>query len=314
MKQIDAIDIVEALKFRGVEDFYRFYGIYKARVANISDPEKRGRVQLIIPIMGQDKPLEVWVSPSFAGAGKDRGFFWVPEVGDVVRVTFERGDSAYPVVYISGWYGTEDLPSEFAYSANGLPEKKGFITRLGHRLVFSDTPNDEFVHLSCHFPDSTDKALTDHSLSSDRTKGTNSFIDISKNGLTLSNDNGAVISLDSENKAITIIDQNGNSISMTDEGISITDKKGQSIFMDGTSININSAKDVTLSATTVSVNAGSIFLGKNATFSSVIGELLLTYLSTHVHSITTPAPGSPTTPPVIPPSTSLLSKSTKVGL
>lgn len=317
---MEAYQIAESLQLRGIEEFKRYYGVYNAIVANINDPEQRGRIQVLVPVMGHTNPISVWIEPSFLGVGTDRGFFWIPEVGDNVKVTFERGDSGVPFFYLSGFYGIDDLPEEFSYDADGTPKRKGFITRLGHKLIFSDEPGNEAVHLSCHFPETTDPALTDSSLSSDRSTGDIAYLDFSNNGVVLSNKTGSLISLDNKNKCITIIDENSNAISMDKNGVSIIDKNGQTIFMDGTSINITSKKDVTLNANTVNLNSGSVFLGKGATFSSVLGELLLTWLSTHVHAQTGPAPGSPaltglpTTPPIVPAPPSLLSRSVKLPL
>ena len=112
---MDAYSIVEALTLRGIEDYRRYYGIYRAIVTDNADPEQRGRVQLSVPVMGLTKPINIWVDPSFIGAGEQRGMFWPPEIGDPIRTNFERGASGKPVVYFSGWYGTSDLPSEFAY-------------------------------------------------------------------------------------------------------------------------------------------------------------------------------------------------------
>ncbi len=309
---MEVYELIESLQLRGIEEFKRYYGIYRAIVSSVKDPEKRGRVQVLVPVMGHSNPISLWIDPSMTGAGTNRGSFWMPEEGDRVRVNFERGDSGQPVIYFSGWYGTSDLPSEFAYSSNGRPEKKGFITRLGHRLIFSDTPGEEYAHLSCHFPIASDKALlADATVSADRTKGISAFIDFSTNGVTISNQNGSIVSLDAKNNAITVVDQTGNSISMNDNGISLVDNKGQSIFMSGDSININSDKAVTVSGSSVNINAGSVFLSKGATFSTVLGELFLLWANSHVHTST--VPGTPTSPTITPALGNLLSKKVKTG-
>ena len=317
---MEAYEIEETLQLLGIEEFNRYYGVYRAQVTDNKDPEFRGRVQVKVPIMGHQNPLTVWIDPSYVGAGANRGMFWAPEIGDPVRVTFDRGDSGQPILYISGWYGKNYLPEELGYSASGRPEKKGFVTRLGHKLIFNDVPNEEAVELVCHFPDSADKSLTENSvLSADRSLGTSAQLSFNKDSISIVNQNNASITIDATNNLISIIDENNNSIVLDEEGIKITDTNNQIITFTKNGITIEARKNINISAKFVTVDAGSISLGKNANFSNVLGEKLISYLASHVHPLLGPVPGgpalvgSPTGPPLIPPLSNLLSHNVKTS-
>lgn len=145
----------ENLVIHGLEYFKRYYGVYRGIVVNNSDPQKQGRVYAYVPGVGQQKAPEVWIYPAMNGAGLDRGSFWPPEVGDAVWVSFSNGDPSKPLVYWGGWYGKDDLPEEFDY-ADGKPDRRGFVTRGGHRVVFSDADGDERVEISWHKSEAVD--------------------------------------------------------------------------------------------------------------------------------------------------------------
>jgi uncharacterized protein involved in type VI secretion and phage assembly len=146
----------ENLLFYGLEFFNKYYGCYRGDVTRNDDPQNRGRIQVIVPTVGHTIPINVWVDPAFAGAGTNRGMFWPPEVGDSVRVWFEGGDASKPCGYLGGWFGTADVPSEFATTDQGqefkVPEKRGFITRGGHSLVFNDTEGEQSLEITWNKP------------------------------------------------------------------------------------------------------------------------------------------------------------------
>lgn len=136
----------------GLEFFKKYYGVYRGTVTAVDDPQNRGRIQAHVPTVGQQFGLDVWIDPAFSGAGKDRGIFWPPELGDSVRVAFAQGDPSCPCMYWGGWYGTEDMPEEL--TPDGSPTKRGFITRGGHSLLFNDTDGEQSLEITWHKPSS----------------------------------------------------------------------------------------------------------------------------------------------------------------
>jgi uncharacterized protein involved in type VI secretion and phage assembly len=152
---------LENFLFYGLEYFNKYYGCYRGDVVRNDDPQNRGRIMVQVPTVGHISALEVWVDPIFDGAGGNRGVFWPPEVGDSVRVFFEGGDASKPCGYHGGWYGTEDVPEEFATSDQGqefkVPERRGLMTRGGHSLVFDDTDGEQALTITWNKPASQPK-------------------------------------------------------------------------------------------------------------------------------------------------------------
>jgi uncharacterized protein involved in type VI secretion and phage assembly len=71
------------------------------------------------------------------GAGKDRGWFFLPEVDDEVLVAFEHGDMNRPIVIGALWNG-KDKPPEQQSASNG---KRVLVSRAGSRIELDDEAN-----------------------------------------------------------------------------------------------------------------------------------------------------------------------------
>lgn len=110
---------VDTLSTNSIDGLDPIYGIFRAVVENVSDPEKRGRVQVRVPQLhgigtdssGSVKGLPTGSLPwaiqlSLFGAGYDHGSMYIPDVGDIVFLMFENGDRTSPV-YIGGSFGKD---------------------------------------------------------------------------------------------------------------------------------------------------------------------------------------------------------------
>ena len=72
-----------------------YFGKYRGTVADNADPLKRGRLQVTVPaVLGA---AEVWAMPCVPYAGRNRGFYAIPEVGTGIWVEFEAGDASFPI-------------------------------------------------------------------------------------------------------------------------------------------------------------------------------------------------------------------------
>lgn len=131
-------EIKEALSEFGMEWIGRYYGVYSAFVHSVEDPDNLGRIQLIVPSIYGDAPYKYWAYPRGLMAGKGIGFFFIPNEGDKVRVSFENGDMRYPI-WEHGWWAKGDVPE------GAEPEVKIIQTTAGHRIKFSDKAGEESI-------------------------------------------------------------------------------------------------------------------------------------------------------------------------
>mgnify|MGYP000010459779 CR=1 FL=1 len=102
-------------------------------VTDNKDPSKLGRVMVKIPILS-DQDTTFWCPIVMLGAGKNRGWFFIPEKDDEVLMMFEHGDVNRPLVVGALWGGKDKPPDK-----NPGPNPRRMIkSRQGSKLTFDD--------------------------------------------------------------------------------------------------------------------------------------------------------------------------------
>lgn len=105
-------------------------------VTDNKDPSKLGRVKLKLSILSE-KDTTFWCPIIMQGAGKNRGWFFIPEVEDEVLVMFEQGDINRPLVVGALWGGKDKPPDK-----NPGPNPRRMIkSRQGSKITFDDEKN-----------------------------------------------------------------------------------------------------------------------------------------------------------------------------
>jgi len=117
-------------------------GLQPAVVVDNYDPDKMGRVKVKFPWLSADETS--WVRYVATHAGKDRGWFVLPEIGDEVMVGFEQGCPDLPVAFGSV-YNKDDAP----HSSTNDPKNsiKMMLTRGGNKILLDDTDGKEKLTL-----------------------------------------------------------------------------------------------------------------------------------------------------------------------
>jgi uncharacterized protein involved in type VI secretion and phage assembly len=109
-------------------------GLQIGLVQNFTDdPAKELRVRVQLPGVDQKDP--VWARLALPDAGKDRGYFFQPEVGDEVVVGFLNNDPRQAVI-LGALYGSKNAPKEFKQTKDNF--EKGIATKKGIVLKFVD--------------------------------------------------------------------------------------------------------------------------------------------------------------------------------
>jgi uncharacterized protein involved in type VI secretion and phage assembly len=125
----------------------KIYGVVVAIVTNNVDPLKFYRVRVRFPWLangGESGGEESdWCRIATFGAGKDRGMYVLPEVGDEVLVAFEHGDMGRPFVIGSLWNGTDIVHHDNESKDNKKNNIRRFKSRSGHILEFDDNDGDK---------------------------------------------------------------------------------------------------------------------------------------------------------------------------
>lgn len=167
----------------------RYFGKYKAFVADNADPEHRGRLRLRIPSVLGKTVLSGWALPCAPyGGSAGQGFFFIPEKDAGVWVEFEAGLLDSPVWVGTFWSkpgGKTEVPDP---GASQSPPTSKIIKTLNHTIELADAKGGETV------------TITD-------AKNSNT-VTLDKNG-------------------VTVQDKNGNTITLAAGGVTIASKKVQ---------------------------------------------------------------------------------------
>lgn len=109
-------------------------GVAIAIVSEIKDASGQGRVKVKFPWY-ENQESSYWARVATPMAGKNRGIYFIPEIGDEVLVAFERGDMRFPYILGSLWNGREQSPE---INADGKNDVRMIKTRKGHKITFKD--------------------------------------------------------------------------------------------------------------------------------------------------------------------------------
>ncbi len=124
----------------------RWYGVAPATVSDIKDPDGQGRVKIKLawsPDGGGGQGYEHWARIATLFAGKNRGSWFIPDVGDEVLVAFEHGDPRRPYILGGLWNGKDNPPESMS---SGNP-KKVIRSRNGVKITLDDTDGKETLLL-----------------------------------------------------------------------------------------------------------------------------------------------------------------------
>jgi len=123
------------------EQSSHYYGVTIGVITNNKDPDGLGRVKVKLPWLS-DQIESHWARVVSPMAGKERGFYFLPEVGDEVLVAFEHGVVEFPYVLGALWNGKDKPPLTNGDGKNNLRTLK---SRSGHIITFDDTQGEEKI-------------------------------------------------------------------------------------------------------------------------------------------------------------------------
>lgn len=120
----------------------KYYGKYRAKVVDVDDPERRGRIRVQCPaVLGVYK--SAWCEPCIPYATDFAGDYYVPPIDEAIWVEFEEGDVDKPI-WNGGWYKIDSSPllPDSHPSDYRFISFKNTIIRMGDKEVIFEFRND----------------------------------------------------------------------------------------------------------------------------------------------------------------------------
>jgi uncharacterized protein involved in type VI secretion and phage assembly len=201
----------------------RVEGVAVGLVTDNQDPDQMARVRVSYP-WREGNQSSYWARPALPYAGKNRGTYFLPEVGDEVLLAFDKGDVEHPFVLGVLWNGKDTPPDT---NSNGKNDTKLIRTRSGHEIRMLDESGKESIEI---------KTKGGHSVKMDDTSGSAQIQVKDSSGSN-------TIVIDTTQNSITI--QSGTSLKLQSQTIdieanaSMTIKAGATLTIQGALVKIN---------------------------------------------------------------------------
>lgn len=168
------------------------------------DPDGELRVKVLLPSIDMQKTSAVWARMATPDAGGLRGFYFRPEPNDEVVVGFLNEDPRCPII-LGSLFGSKNAPPASMGTPDADNLKRGIVSKKGLSI---------------------------------------GFVDADKPSLLIETPQQNRLLLDEDSGGICLSDQNGNSIKLDKNGITITSAKA---------LKIAASKDVAITGSKVDI-------------------------------------------------------------
>ncbi|WP_103070927.1 type VI secretion system Vgr family protein [Aquimarina sediminis] len=115
-----------------------------AVVMDNADPDGLSRIKVQFPWQRPDGETTPWLRMITPHSGGEKGFHFIPEIGEEVLVGFEGGNGERPYVMGALYTGSQN-PQSWGTQNNDV---KAIRTRSGHTVELNDTRGAEFITIT----------------------------------------------------------------------------------------------------------------------------------------------------------------------
>jgi len=131
-----------------------------AKVMDNNDPDQLGRIRVQFLWQEAENTMTPWIRIVTPHAGDQKGFYFIPEIGEEVLIAFEGGNAEKPYVTGSMFHGKAAPDSAWV---NADDDIKAIRTRSGHTIEFSDKDGSEELKIYDYNKDNYVITLESHS-------------------------------------------------------------------------------------------------------------------------------------------------------
>lgn len=133
-------------------DVYPVAPSCRAKVTDNEDPMLLGRIRVQFDWQAEldENMMTPWLRIAQPYAGVEKGFSFIPEIGEEVMIDFEGGNAERPYVKGTLYNGDTEIgtPDElWLQNGNASNKIKAIRTRNGHTIEIHDEGNDGFIRI-----------------------------------------------------------------------------------------------------------------------------------------------------------------------
>ncbi len=155
------------------------------------DPAGENRVLITLPTLnGVAQQDGLWARLAGPYASKDAGFFFYPEIGDEVLVSFINNDPRVPII-VGALYNDKNTPKETPEERNRF---KSITSRSGIQIRFDEEEHE----LSLQTPNGNRVTLSDNDAAIQMTDVNENTVTLNRDGIKLESSSDIVLSAQGE--------------------------------------------------------------------------------------------------------------------
>lgn len=266
----------------------RQYGVVVGIVIDVDDEEEQARVKLRFPWLAEEGAESGWAPIARPMAGKDRGYFYQPEVDDEALVAFEHGDVNHPMVLGFLHNGVDKPPQD------GIDNHVRRLKSVaGHAFELDDRDGKESVRLYTNGGHQLELHDPDGAVELHTSGGQKVRLQDQPARVEVATTTGTTITVDDAPSQIELRTVAGVSVTISDTGgVSVSAPTGQ-VSVNSLSASVTSSSSASLTAPSVRVDAASLqFNSALAIFSGVVQCQLLVASSGISSPVYTPGAGN----------------------
>jgi uncharacterized protein involved in type VI secretion and phage assembly len=130
----------------GQTDLYPICESQRAVVVDNADPEHLGRIRVKFLWQELQPGMAVtpWLRITQPHGGDDKGFYFIPEIGEEVMVAFENGNGEKPYIVGTLYHGRQHPGAPWP---NGTNNVKAIRTRNGHTVEIHDEGDGGYIRI-----------------------------------------------------------------------------------------------------------------------------------------------------------------------
>ena len=230
-----------------------------ALVVDVEDPEGLGRVKVSFPWLAAEGTTTTWAPIVRPLAGKNTGFYYMPQVGDEAVVAFQFGDFNHPLV-LGFLHNSPDPPPTTGIDTN----VRRLRTVAGHQLEFDDRPDSESVRVTTKTGHQLELHDDSGYVELRTTGGQKVRLDDMPGRIRLATAGGTTVTLDDVPSSIELTTAAGVTLTVSDAGgVSVSAPAG-AVTVSALRAEVTASAGLSVTAPMVSVNAAM------ATFTGVV--------------------------------------------
>ncbi len=120
------------------------HGIVLGKVTDSYNSSKPGMIRVEYYLKAGGTATNDWMRYMTPYAGKESGYFFMPEKGTTVVVAFDHGKRSCPVALGCLWTAKTPIPKESANAENSV---KKILTKGGNQIIFNDKSGKEEIEV-----------------------------------------------------------------------------------------------------------------------------------------------------------------------